>query len=243
MQDTAYVPKPKTGYSPNACPIPLPQFGCNSFHSPTAATARSRSSGSGIPVASRSLLLNEFQDLHLLQKLRQAPRTGSPPHGEQKVTVPEAPGHGLRTCGRKHPVDERSPEVKAASYIFRSRASCMRRSHAEQIGVCLQRSDGHPSKFMKFFLGGGKIWNFRGIYTIFAADWFPSDFFRVGGLKGNRVKFPDRPAAVKLRQSSGQSVPLAVSCWEGVRMRSQSEDLPTIYGFNRTRGPVGWIAL
>ena len=26
-------------------------------------------------------------------------------------------------------------------------------------------------------------------------------------------------------------------------MRSQSEDLPTIYGFNRTRGPVGWIAL
>lgn len=165
MQDTAYVPKPKTGYSPNACPIPLPQFGCNSFHSPTAATARSRSSGSGIPVASRSLLLNEFQDLHLLQKLRQAPRTGSPPHGEQKVTVPEAPGHGLRTCGRKHPVDERSPEVKAASYIFRSRASCMRRSHAEQIGVCLQRSDGHPSKFMKFFLGGG-IWNFRGIYII-----------------------------------------------------------------------------
>lgn len=160
MQDTAYVPKPKTGYSPNACPIPLPQFGCNSFHSPTAATARSRSSGSGIPVASRSLLLNEFQDLHLLQKLRQAPRTGSPPHGEQKVTVPEAPGHGLRTCGRKHPVDERSPEVKAASYIFRSRASCMRRSHAEQIGVCLQRSDGHPSKFMKFFFGGGKIWNF-----------------------------------------------------------------------------------
>ena len=157
MQDTAYVPKPKTGYSPNACPIPLPQFGCNSFHSPTAATARSRSSGSGIPVASRSLLLNEFQDLHLLQKLRQAPRTGSPPHGEQKVTVPEAPGHGLRTCGRKHPVDERSPEVKAASYIFRSRASCMRRSHAEQIGVCLQRSDGHPSKFMKFFLGGMDI--------------------------------------------------------------------------------------
>ena len=151
MQDTAYVPKPKTGYSPNACPIPLPQFGCNSFHSPTAATARSRSSGSGIPVASRSLLLNEFQDLHLLQKLRQAPRTGSPPHGEQKVTVPEAPGHGLRTCGRKHPVDERSPEVKAASYIFRSRASCMRRSHAEQIGVCLQRSDGHPSKYMKYF--------------------------------------------------------------------------------------------
>ena len=225
MQDTAYVPKPKTGYSPNACPIPLPQFGCNSFHSPTAATARSRSSGSGIPVASRSLLLNEFQDLHLLQKLRQAPRTGSPPHGEQKVTVPEAPGHGLRTCGRKHPVDERSPEVKAASYIFRSRASCMRRSHAEQIGVCLQRSDGHPSKFMKFFLGGGKFGTFGG-YILFL-----------------RVKFPDRPAAVKLRQSSGQSVPLAVSCREGVRMRSQSEDLPTIYGFNRTRGPVGWIAL
>lgn len=90
---------------------------------------------------------------------------------------------------------------------------------------------------------GIKGFGVRGIYTIFAADWFPSDFFRVGGLKGNRVKFPDRPAAVKLRQSSGQSVPLAVSCREGVRMRSQSEDLPTIYGFNRTRGPVGWIAL
>ena len=91
---------------------------------------------------------------------------GSPPHGEQKVTVPEAPGHGLRTCGRKHPVDERSPEVKAASYIFRSRASCMRRSHAEQIGVCLQRSDGHPSKFMKFFFGGGIFGTFGG-YILF----------------------------------------------------------------------------
>ena len=182
MQDTAYVPKPKTGYSPNACPIPLPQFGCNSFHSPTAATARSRSSGSGIPVASRSLLLNEFQDLHLLQKLRQAPRTGSPPHGEQKVTVPEAPGHGLRTCGRKHPVDERSPEVKAASYIFRSRASCMRRSHAEQIGVCLQRSDGHPSKFMKFFLGGGNL-ELSGDIYYFCGRLVPKRLFPSRGIK------------------------------------------------------------
>jgi len=223
MQDTAYVPKPKTGYSPNACPIPLPQFGCNSFHSPTAATARSRSSGSGIPVASRSLLLNEFQDLHLLQKLRQAPRTGSPPHGEQKVTVPEAPGHGLRTCGRKHPVDERSPEVKAASYIFRSRASCMRRSHAEQIGVCLQRSDGHPSKFMKFFLGGGENLELSGDIYYFCGRLVPKRLFPSRGIKREPGEIPgqtrccEAPPIIRAICTTGRFVPGRSSDEESVR--------------------------
>ena len=196
MQDTAYVPKPKTGYSPNACTIPLPQFGCKSFHSPTAATARSRSSGSGIPVASRSLLLNEFQDLHLLQKLRQAPRTGSPPHGEQKVTVPEAPGHGLRTCGRKHPVDERSPEVKA---------------------------DSHQSKFMNVDFGGGKNLELLGDIYYFCGRLVPKRLFPSRGIKREPGEIPgqtrccEAPPIIRAICTTGRFVPGRSSDEESVR--------------------------
>ena len=58
------------------------------------------------------------------------------------------------------------------------------------------------------------------------------------GLKGNRVKIPDSPAAVKLRQPLEFYTPL-IAISGRPRVGSQSEDLPSVFVFNRARGQDG----
>ena len=60
--------------------------------------------------------------------------------------------------------------------------------------------------------------------------------FRPDGLKGNRVKVPNSPAAVKLiKHVDNYSLPLDKTGKVSKRV-SQSEDLPSFLLINRTRG-------
>ena len=58
-------------------------------------------------------------------------------------------------------------------------------------------------------------------------SWFQADIHSPG-LKGNRVRIPNSPAAVKLRFTPWRNT-FATDAWmrwEGFKARSQSEDLP-----------------
>ena len=55
------------------------------------------------------------------------------------------------------------------------------------------------------------------------------------GLKGNRVKIPDSPAAVSFNKWGEPIIATVRVEWEGAQTGSESEDLQSVYFFTASR--------